>query len=129
VSGWVKCFTETDFHDESIGSPYRGASELDRTVAIYARLSLRCIRAVSLLQHRTCRRRAGAAGTHKPLQFPWEPSLQNRQADERAVLRVFSLKNGKIQSSNCYPSGTVVLTQLGICRSLNRSSTSNASVA
>ncbi len=31
---------------------------------------------------------------------------------------VFSLKNGKIQSSNCYPSGTVVLTQLGILQKL-----------
>jgi hypothetical protein len=26
------------------------------------------------------------------------------------------LKNGKIQSFNCYPSGTVILVQLGVLR-------------
>jgi len=41
---------------------------------------------------------------------------------------VFRLKKGKIQSFNWYPSGIVVLTQLGYCRSLNRCSASNASV-
>ncbi len=31
---------------------------------------------------------------------------------------VFQLKDGKIGSFNCYPSGTVVLTQLGILQEL-----------
>jgi ketosteroid isomerase-like protein len=30
---------------------------------------------------------------------------------------VFRLENGKIQSFNCYPSGTIVLAQLGVLRS------------
>jgi hypothetical protein len=31
---------------------------------------------------------------------------------------VFQLTNGKIKSFNCYPSGTVVLTQLGVLQKL-----------
>jgi len=31
---------------------------------------------------------------------------------------VFQLTNGKIKSFNCYPSGTVVLTQLGVLEKL-----------
>ena len=33
---------------------------------------------------------------------------------------VFRLENGKIQSFNCYPSGTVVLAQLGVLPTPNR---------
>ena len=31
---------------------------------------------------------------------------------------VFQLRNGKIESFNCYPSGTVVLSQLGVLQKL-----------
>jgi hypothetical protein len=31
---------------------------------------------------------------------------------------VFQLTDGKIKSFNCYPSGTVVLTQLGVLQKL-----------
>jgi len=33
---------------------------------------------------------------------------------------VFQLKNGKIQSFNCYSSGTVVLTQLGVLENMEK---------
>ena len=42
---------------------------------------------------------------------------------------VFQLKNGKIQSFNCYPSGTVVLTQLGVLDNLEKAFAQKAAAA
>ncbi len=58
-------------------------------------------------------------GTHKgPLQLPLGTIPPTGKRMNAPCCDVFSLKNGKIQSSNCYPSGTVVLTQLGILQKL-----------
>ena len=122
VPGWVKCFTEDGtFTDESIGVTYRGASELGRTVEIYA--------AAFPEMHRELYRfysigdivvvELALQGTHKgPLQLPLGTIPPTGKRMNAPCCDVFRLKNGKIQSSNCYPSGTVVLTQLGILQKL-----------
>ena len=122
VAGWVSCFTEDGtFTDESINVTYRGPSELGRTVEIYA--------AAFPDMHRELFRffsvgdtvvvELALQGTHKgPLQLPHFTIPPTGKRMDAPCCDVFRIKNGKIQSFNCYPSGTVVLTQLGVLQKL-----------
>ena len=94
VKGWVECFTsDGTFTDMSIGVTYRGPdgpTGLGKTVEVYAKA------------------------------FPeMHPELYRffNVGDVIVVepcCDVFRLVNGKIQSFNCYPSGTVIFAQLGV---------------
>ncbi len=122
LAGWAQCFTEDGtFTDQSIGITYRGASELSRPVEIYATafpnmhrelyrlFSIGDIVVVEL----------ALQGTHKgPFQLPLGTIPPTGKRMNAPCCDVFRLKNGKIQSFDCYPSGTVVLTQLGILHKL-----------
>jgi steroid delta-isomerase-like uncharacterized protein len=122
VAGWVRCFTDDGtFTDESIGITYRGASELGRTVEIYATafpdmhrelyrfFSVGDIVVVEL----------ALQGSHKgPLQLPLGTIPPTGKRMNVPCCDVFRLKDGKIQSFNCYPSGTVLLTHLGLLQKL-----------
>ena len=122
VPGWVDCFTEDGtFTDESIGITYRGASELGRTVEIFA--------TAFPDMHRELYRffstgdivvvELALQGTHKgPLQLPLGTIPPTGKRMNAPCCDVFRLKDGKIQSFNCYPSGTVLLTQLGVLQKL-----------
>jgi hypothetical protein len=58
-------------------------------------------------------------GTHTgPLEMPFGaiPATGNRM--DAPCCDVFQLKNGKIQRFDCYPSGTVILSQLGVLANL-----------
>lgn len=122
VLGWVKCFTESGtFTDESIGVTYRGASELGRTVEIYATAFPDMHRELYRFFNvgDTVVVELALQGTHKgPLQLPFGTIPPTGKRMNAPCCDVFRLKNGKIQSFNCYPSGTVVLTQLGILQKL-----------
>jgi len=122
ITAWVNGFTEDGtFTDESIGVTYRGSKELGRTVKIYA--------AAFPDMHRelyafyvvgdTVVVELALQGTHKgPLELPIgiiPPTGKKRNAP---CCDVFQLKDGKIESFNCYPSGTMVLTQLGVLQEL-----------
>ena len=117
VAGWIRCFTETGtFTDESIGVTYRG-EELGRTVEVYA--------AAFPDMHRELFRffEAGDTvivelalqGTHKgPLALPAGTVPATGKRMDAPCCDVFRLVEGKIQSFNCYPSGTIILAQLGV---------------
>src|SRR5882724_5082476 len=98
ISGWVNCFTEDGtFTDESIGVTYRGPKELGRTVVVELALQ----------------------GTHRgPLELPIGIIPPTGKRMNAPCCDVFQLTNGKIKSFNCYPSGTVVLSQLGVLQQL-----------
>jgi ketosteroid isomerase-like protein len=49
-----------------------------------------------------------------PLEFPSGTIPPTGKRMNAPCCDVFRLKNGKIQSFNYYPSGTVILTQLGV---------------
>ena len=54
-------------------------------------------------------------GTHKgPLQMPMGIIPPTGKRMDAPCCDVFRLVNGKIQSFNCYPSGTVIFAQLGV---------------
>jgi len=117
VAGWIRCFTETGtFTDESIGVTYRG-EELGRTVEVYA--------AAFPDMHRELFRffEAGDTvivelalqGTHKGLlALPAGTVPATGKRMDAPCCDVFRLVDGKIQSFNCYPSGTIILAQLGV---------------
>jgi ketosteroid isomerase-like protein len=122
IAGFVSCFTEDGtFTDESIGVTYRGPKELGRTVEIYA--------AAFPDMHRelyafyvvgdTVVVELALQGTHNgPLHLPIGVIPPTGKRMNAPCCDVFQLTNGKIKSFNCYPSGTVVLTQLGILQKL-----------
>ena len=56
-------------------------------------------------------------GTQKgPLELPMGTIAPTGKRMDAPCCDVFRLKNGKIQSFDCYPSGTVILMQLGVLR-------------
>jgi predicted ester cyclase len=110
-------FTEDGtFTDESIGVTYRG-KQLSQPVEIYA--------AAFPDMHRELYRffvdgdtvivELALQGTQKgPLKSPLGTIQPTGKRMDAPCCDVFRLKNGKIQSFNCYPSGTVIFAQLGV---------------
>jgi ketosteroid isomerase-like protein len=121
VKGWVECFTsDGTFTDMSIGVTYRGPdgpTGLGKTVEVYAKAFPD--------MHRDLYRFFNAGdvvvvelapqGTHKgPLPTPMGILPPTGKRMDAPCCDVFRLVNGKIQSFNCYPSGTVIFAQLGV---------------
>jgi ketosteroid isomerase-like protein len=122
LAGWVSCFTEDGtFTDESIGVTYRG-KQLSQPVEIYA--------AAFPDMHRELYRffvdgdtvivELALQGTQKgPLKSPLGTIQPTGKRMDAPCCDVFRLKNGKIQSFNCYPSGTVIFAQLGVLSNID----------
>jgi ketosteroid isomerase-like protein len=122
LEGWVAAFTEDGtFTDESIGVIYRGPDELPKTVEIYARAFPD--------MHRELYRfyvtgdivvvQLALQGTHLgPLSLPLGTVRPTGKRMDAPCCDVFELSDGKIKRFDCYPSGTVVLTQLGVINDL-----------
>ena len=123
ISGFVNCFTEDGtFTDESIEVTYRGPKELGRTVEIYAAAfpdMHRQLYAFYVVGD-TVIVELALQGTHNgPLHLPMGVIPPTGKKMNAPCCDVFQMTNGKIKSFNCYPSGTVVLTQLGILQKLS----------
>jgi len=118
VLGWVNAFTKDGtFTDESIGVTYRGPDELGRTVEVYATAFPDMHRELynSYVIGDTVVVELALQGTHKgPLALPQGTVPPTGKRMDVPCCDVFRLKDGKIQSFNCYPSGTVMLAQLGL---------------
>jgi steroid delta-isomerase-like uncharacterized protein len=123
VDGFVAAFTEDGtFTDESIEVVYRGPDELGKTVEIYATAfpdmhrqlyemySTGDIVVVQL----------ALQGTHLgPLSLPRGTIPPTGKKMDAPCCDVFELSNGKIKRFDCYPLGSVVLTQLGVIGKLD----------
>lgn len=122
VAGWVNCFTnDGTFTDESIGVTYRGPRELGRTVEIYATafpdMHRELFRVYAVGDMVVVE--LALQGTHNgPLVLPLGTVAPTGKRMDAPCCDVFRLEAGKIRSFNCYPSGTVILTQLGVLRKL-----------
>ena len=122
LEGWVAAFTDDGtFTDESIGVTYRGPGELPKTVEIYARAFPD--------MHRELYRiyltgdivvvQLALQGTHLgPLSLPSGTVRPTGKRMDAPCCDVFELSDGKITRFDCYPSGTVILTQLGVMNDL-----------
>jgi len=121
VNGWTQCFTpDGTFTDMSIGVTYRGPdgpTGLGKTVEVYAKafpdmhrelyrfFSIGDVVVVEL----------ALQGTHQgPLPTPMGILPATGKRMDAPCCDVFRIVNGKIQSFNCYPSGTVIFAQLGV---------------
>jgi ketosteroid isomerase-like protein len=121
MAAWVASFAPDGiFVDESLGVTYRGP-ELSRPVEIYA-MAFPDI-------HRELYKfyasgdvvvvELALQGTHHgPLQLPMGKIPPTGKKMDAPCCDVFRLKEGKIQVFDCYPSGTVILTQLGVLGNL-----------
>src|SRR6266478_9133103 len=122
IPGWVACFTpDGTFTDESLGVTYRGPNELGRTVEIYAKAFPDMHRELYAFYvvGDTVVVDLALQGTHKgSLELPIGIIQPTGKKMNAPCCDVFQLTNRKITSFNCYPSGTVVLTQLGILEKL-----------
>jgi ketosteroid isomerase-like protein len=121
VKGWVECFTpDGTFTDMSIGVTYRGPggpTGLGKPVEVYA--------AAFPDMHRELYRfvskgdvvivELALQGTHKgPMATAMGVIPPTGKRMDAPCCDVFRLVDGKIQSFNCYPSGTVIFAQLGV---------------
>jgi ketosteroid isomerase-like protein len=121
IKGFVDCFTpDGTFTDESINVTYQGAEGplgLGATVANYAKAFPDMHREIFKIWTLgdTVFVELALQGTHKgPLKMAegYIPATGKRM--NTPCFDVFQLVNGKIKSFHCYPSGTVVLSQLGV---------------
>lgn len=122
LEGWKSLFADDGvFVDESVKVTYKGPNEWDYPVRNYG--------AAFADMHRelydfwtvgnTVFVRLALQGTHTgPLQTPFGtiPPTGNRM--DAPCIDVWELENGKIKKFDCYPSGSVILTQLGVIEDL-----------
>jgi ketosteroid isomerase-like protein len=123
LEGWVNCFTpDGTFTDQSIGVTYQGPKELPFTVQNYA--------AAFPDMHRELFRfyedgnivavQLALQGTHLgPLDLPVGVIPPTGKRMDAPCADVFEIIDGKIKRFDCYPSATIVMTQLGILENLS----------
>ena len=118
LAGWVAAFTEDGtFTDESIGVTYRGPDELPITVENYARAFPDMHREIYRMYStdNIVVVQLALQGTHLgPLSLPSGTVRPTGKRMDAPCCDVFELADGKIKRFDCYPSGSVVLTQLGV---------------
>jgi predicted ester cyclase len=117
IDGFVGAFTEDGtFTDKSINVTYRGRGIGDTVVnyakafpdmhrEVYDVYSVDNIVVVQL----------ALQGTHKgPLKMPGGMIPPTGKRMDGPCCDVFEMVDGKVRRFDCYPSGTVILTQLGV---------------
>jgi ketosteroid isomerase-like protein len=126
LKAFVDCFTpDGTFTDMSINVTYKGAEGplgLPATVANYAKAFPDMHREIFQMWALgdTVFVELALQGTHKgPLKMAegFIPATGKRM--DTPCFDVFQLVNGKVKSFHCYPSGTVVLSQLGVFGNLD----------
>jgi ketosteroid isomerase-like protein len=126
LPAWVACFNPDGvFVDESVGVTYRGHDEVGKPVENYGTAFSDMHR--ELYDVYVTGANGGVVvvelalqGTHDgPLWLPQGilPPTGNRM--DAPCCDVFRLQNGRIQLFDCYPSGTVILGQLGVLGNLD----------
>lgn len=122
IPGWIDCFTaDGTFTDESVGVTYRGPDELGVTVEVFAKAFPDMHRETYryFVAGDTIIVELALQGTHLgPLKLPFGTIPPTGKRMDVPCCDVFRLVNGKIQSFNCYPSGTVMFAQLGVLNNL-----------
>ena len=123
IEGWIAAFTEDGvFTDQSIGIAYQGPDELPATVENYARAFPDMHRELyeMYVTGNIVVVQLALQGTHLgPLKLPAGTLRPTGKRMDAPCCDVFELSDGKIKRFDCYPSGTVVLTQLGVLGDLS----------
>lgn len=117
LEAFVDCFTpDGTLTDQSIGVTYR-SREVAKTVEVYGRAFPDMHRELFRLFEvgDTIVVELALQGTHRgPLDLPSGTVEATGRRMDAPCCDVFQIRNGRIQSFNCYPSGTVIMAQLGL---------------
>jgi ketosteroid isomerase-like protein len=122
IQGWINCFTRDGvFVDNSIAVTYRGPDELAKPVEYYGAAFSDMHR--ELYEFYTSGDvvvvQLALQGTHDGalhLPFGMVPATGERM--DAPCCDVFTLADGKIERFDCYPEGSVILSQLGVLSNL-----------
>ena len=122
MAAWSAAFTEDGtFTDESVGVTWRGPSELPEQVENYARAFPDMHRELYQLyvSGDIVVVQLALQGTHLgPLHLPDGTLRPTGKRMDAPCCDVFELAAGKIKRFDCYPEGSVILTQLGVISNL-----------
>lgn len=117
LEAFIVCFTpDGTLTDQSIAVTYQGR-DLAKTVEVYARAFPDMHRELFRFFEvgDTIVVELALQGTHQgPLDLPSGKVQPTGRRMDAPCCDVFQMRDGKIQSFNCYPSGTVVMEQLGL---------------
>ena len=123
MAGWSAAFTvDGTFTDESIGVTWTGPDELPEQVENYARAFPDMHRELYQVyaSGNIVVVQLALQGTHLgPLHLPAGTLPPTGKRMDAPCCDVFELVDGKIKRFDCYPSGTVVLAQLGVLENLS----------
>ena len=121
VAGWASCFTpDGTFTDMSIGVTYRGPdgpTGVGKTVEVYAKAFPDMHRELYqvYVSGNIVVVQLALQGTHLgPLHLPAGILPPTGKRMDAPCCDVFELIDGKIKRFDCYPEGTIILTQLGV---------------
>jgi ketosteroid isomerase-like protein len=122
LEGWRSLFADDGiFIDESVQRTYRGPSEWDYPVRQYGTAFGDMHRELYDLWPvgNTVIVRLALQGTHTgPLETPFGTLAPTGKRMDAPCMDVFELQDGKIQKFDCFPEGSVILTQLGVISNL-----------
>jgi ketosteroid isomerase-like protein len=123
LEGWIAAFTDDGtFTDQSIGVTYQGPDELPVQVDNYARAFPDMHRELYQLyvSGDIVVVQLALQGTHLgPLHLPAGTLPPTGKRMDAPCCDVFELVDGKIKRFDCYPEGTIILTQLGAIGNLS----------
>jgi ketosteroid isomerase-like protein len=123
IPAWIECFNPNGvFVDESVGMTYTAPDEVATPVENYGRAFSDMHRELYdvYVSGDDVIVELALQGTHDgPLWLPQGtlPPTGNRM--DAPCCDVFRLKDGRIERFDCYPSGTVILGQLGVLANLD----------
>jgi ketosteroid isomerase-like protein len=123
IPGWIACFNpDAAFTDNSVGITYHAPDEVAIPVKNYGRAFSNMHRElydiyqdgdIVVVQ-------LALQGTHDgPLSLPEGVLRPTGNRMDAPCCDVFKLKDGRLQVFDCYPSGTVILSQLGVLGNLS----------
>jgi ketosteroid isomerase-like protein len=122
IPGWIACFNPDGiFVDESVGMTYHAPNEVAKPVENYGRAFSDMHRELYEVYVRgeDVIVELALQGTHDgPLWLPQGTLAPTGNRMDAPCCDVFRITSGKIQVFDCYPSGTVILNQLGVLGNL-----------
>jgi steroid delta-isomerase-like uncharacterized protein len=123
MAEWVAAFTvDGTFTDQSIGVTWKGPDELPVQVENYARAfpDMHCELHRLYATGNIVVVQLSLQGTHLgPLHMPGGTLPPTGKRMDAPCCDVFELVDGKIKRFDCYPEGTIALTQLGVIDNLS----------
>jgi ketosteroid isomerase-like protein len=122
IAAWEACFAPDGvFTDNSVGVIYHAPNEVAEPVENYGRAFSNMHRELYDIYEEgdIVVVQLALQGTHDgPLSLPLGVLPPTGNKMDAPCCDVFKLVNGRLQVFDCYPSGTVILTQLGVLANL-----------